>query len=413
MRILIVEEALRAGNGHWPRYIADLATRFRQEGDTVDILGHRDANEKVLSVVEKVTPWLSRDCRVDPRSIGFVGGLRHNWSHYRDLSRWLNSNADYDWILSLSSRPKHLLAYVLFAHRLRRHKTKFLLLFVLAPAKRDATGKIAWSLSNVFAKSCFKLLGLPASRGQVVIAAETENMRAEIQDFCELPTTLFPHPVELAIAKDLQSPTLIREDRQANKTIRIVAPGVARYEKGSDLLQAAIKRWLASHNREETAVNFILQWPESFALPNGEICEPDPQLLADTRVEFCSGLLTGDSYVDFLRQADLIVLPYRAAAYHARVSRVAIEAARLGKPIIYTEQTWIREVANRVGTGVAFTTESAEAIAEAISIALQRIDELKHLAEQGSKHVRDFYTTSKFRGLLCEHLASRPYEECK
>ncbi|HBJ34692.1 MAG TPA: hypothetical protein DDZ51_08005 [Planctomycetaceae bacterium] len=413
MRILIVEEALRAGNGHWPRYIADLATGFRREGDTVDILGHRDANEKVLSVVLDVTPWLSRDCRVDPRSIGFLGGIRHNWSHYRDLSRWLRSNSEYDWILSLSSRPKHLLAYVILAQRFRRHRTKFLLLFVLSPGKRNAEGEIAWSLSNVFAKSCFKLLRLAASRGQVVIAAETDRMRAEIQDFCGLPTTLFPHPVDLPIAKDQQSATLTRDHRQANKTIRIVAPGLARHEKGSDLLQAAIKIWLARHKPEEPTVKFILQWPEPFPLPNGEICAPDPQLTADGHVEFCTELLTGDSYVDFLRQADLIVLPYRAAAYQARVSRVAIEAAMLGKPIIYTEQTWIREVADRVGTGVAFTPESPEAISEAISKALDRIDELKHLADRGSQHIRNFYTTSKFRGLLCDHLASSPYQECK
>lgn len=202
MRILIVEEALRLGNGHWPRYIADLAAGFRAEGDFVDVLGHRDANDKVKSVVPNVVPWLSRDCRADARSQGLIGGIRHNLCLKRELKAWLQGRQPYDWILSLSSRPKHLLAFAMLARAGYCARLRFLLLFVISPGQQDEAGKFRLSASNLFAKFCFALLRPAVQRGQVVIAAETKGMQAEIERFSDLRTLLFPHPVEAAQAPE-------------------------------------------------------------------------------------------------------------------------------------------------------------------------------------------------------------------
>ena len=661
MRILIVEEALRLGNGHWPRYVADLAAGFRAEGDVVEVLGHREANEKVKSVVPNVVTWLSRDCRADARSQGLIGGIRHNLCLKRELGAWLKGREPYDWILSLSSRPKHLLAFAMLARARYCARSRFLLLFVISPGQQDEAGKFRLSASNLFAKFCLALLRPAVCRGQVVIAAETQVMQAEIGKFSELRTVLFPHPVEAAqtreenaeklkaemlkkdgttkdtsparqriaqgevecvgweptgakrseghergeevsttierqggrekeqpkvgpkgegvgttesndtdehgyqknqqsdaqgtcagsvfsdpstseLARDSEKTPLTRSpsipavamraetremgsagenqladskefldgqsqaglqmDNQKGHTIRtvnapsasgeysssvsirdirgqnsdaldagrsaldskapatsypqpatstkpllVVAPGLARYEKGSDIFQEAIKlilsnkvasdKWQVASAQNQSAeglsepvtnyslpataamptsvprdpffvpvvgrpLKFVFQWPEDFDLPDGRRCAPDHDLLKDERVKFSKDLLTGEAYWDFLQQADVIVLPYRSESYRARVSRVAIEAAMLGKPMVYTKGTWISEVVEMVGAGVAIAEEIPQSLAEAIQMAIGDLDMLQSEAECGVERVRKFYSVSSFHHLLGE-----------
>jgi glycosyltransferase involved in cell wall biosynthesis len=209
------------------------------------------------------------------------------------------------------------------------------------------------------------------------------------------------------------------------KPVVVVAPGFARYEKGSDLMQAAIRLVL---QKAETlkleklksldagrstldsyascsplpALRFVLQWPEDFDLPDGRRCGPNPDLLKDERVKFSKDLLTGEAYWDFLQQADVIVLPYRSESYRARVSRVAIEAAMLGKPMVYTKGTWISEVVAMGGAGVAIAEETPQSLAEAIQMAIGDLDTLQSEAERGVARVRNFYSVSSFHHLLVE-----------
>lgn len=535
MRILIAEEALRLGNGHWPRYVADLAAGFRVEGDVVEVLGHREANDKVKSVVPDVVPWLSRDCRADARSQGLLGGIRHNLCLKRELGAWLKAREPYDWILSLSSRPKHLLAFAMLARAGYCARSRFLLLFVISPGQQDEAGKFRLSASNLFAKFCFALLRPAVCRGQVVIAAETEGMQAEIERFSDLRTVLFPHPVEAAQTRKIEGTTkntnIHERGRQGDaqgtcagasepdsltskladspvseslirsaagpasspatshsllatapkalaldslaRPVLVVAPGLARYEKGSDIFQEAIKLILSNEvasaettgvwgsagepangspkgescgrdrgNRVSSAQNqsaaglsepvtnyslpstaalptsaprdpllataagrplrFVMQWPEDFDLPGGRRCGPNPDLLKDERVKFSKDLLTGDAYWDFLRQADVIVLPYRSESYRARISRVAIEAAILGKPMVYTKGTWISEVVAMGGAGVAIAEETPQSLVEAIQMAIGDLDALQSEAERGVARVRKFYSVSSFHHLLGE-----------
>jgi hypothetical protein len=543
MRILIVEEALRLGNGHWPRYIADLAEGFRAAGDYVDVLGHKEVNQKVRTVVQGVVPWLSRDCRADARSQGLIGGIRHNLCLKRELLAWLKGRDSYDWILSLSSRPKHLLAFAILSRAGYCARSRFLLLFVISPGQQDEAGKFRLSASNLFAKFCFALLRPAVCRGQVVIAAETKEMQAEIERFSDLRTVLFPHPVELPaellqgkaetlkseilkkkqpedrlgttndtnqhetltmdgsdrhgcgaglrlagqagaafsnpsaseLARDSENAALTRSasipasaldaglstlDSKAPATshsllatapealaldlparpVLVVAPGLARYEKGSDMMQAAIRLLLQKAEtlkseklkegcsapkdrrseigdrglRESSnlvpssattggrTLKFVMQWLEDFDLPDGRRCAPDPDLLKDERVKFSKDLLTGEAYWDFLRQADVVVLPYRSESYRARVSRVAIEAAILGKPMVYSKDTWISEVVAMGAAGVAIAEETPQSLAEAIQMAIGDLDMLQSEAECGVARVRNFYSVSAFHHLLGE-----------
>ena len=213
MRILITEEALRLGNGHWPSYVQDLAEGFRAAGDQVDILAHKEAHPKVFEAVPGAIPWFSRDCRADPRSQGLLGGIRHNFSFARDLKAWLNEKGPYDWVLSLSSRPKHLMGFALLTKRnapFEIARTRFVVMFVLGFGKFAGAGEPAFipnSPVTYFTKFCFWMVADAVRRGQVVLAAETKGMQAEVERFSGLPTVLFPHPVEAAQTPEIEGTT--------------------------------------------------------------------------------------------------------------------------------------------------------------------------------------------------------------
>lgn len=184
--------------------------------------------------------------------------------------------------------------------------------------------------------------------------------------------------------------------------VRVIAPGFARHEKGSDLLQEAIKLM----GSKAAGAKFVFQWQEDFPMPTGKMVSPDPELKAGGAVEYLSAILTGEDYLQFLRSGDLVVLPYRSASYNRRVSRVSVEAALMGKPIVYTRDTWSAEVAAMAGCGVEIPEETPTAIATGIEEGLAGIEQLQQKAERGAEAVRDYYSVTQFRALLVQEKES-------
>ena len=198
MRILITEEALQSGTGHWLSYIGDIATGLRSLGDQVDVAVHQEATAKVLDRIAG-TPWFSRNCWVDPKSQGGVGGILHNFIFRKELLSWIDGHAPYDWICAFTMRLQHLLAFALLARSgAIPRKTRFFLLFVQGFGRYVGHGKPAdfqENASTKLARFCFWLLSPAVRSGRVVLAAETQGMQDELQRFTGCPVTLAPHPV--------------------------------------------------------------------------------------------------------------------------------------------------------------------------------------------------------------------------
>ena len=128
--------------------------------------------------------------------------------------------------------------------------------------------------------------------------------------------------------------------------------------------------------------------------------EPDSQLLEHEQVEFLNESLDAEAYGALLDRSDFVVLPYRSESYHQRLSRVAIEAAGKGIPLIYTLHTWTQEVVDLVGCGVPIQEESVECLVDALHQATLRVEELKSTAMQGTQKVCTFHTADTFREQL-------------
>ncbi|MFW5882765.1 MAG: hypothetical protein ACOCVG_00190, partial [Verrucomicrobiota bacterium] len=161
MRILIVEEALQRGNGHWPGYIGGIVAALRASGDDVDVLMHREAAPELVESLGG-TPWLSRNCWEDAASQGGLGGLRHNLGMEKELKVWLREQEPYDWVFALTMRLQHLLAFgCLSRWRGLPQSTRFLLLFVQGFGRYQGRGQpLAFprNPSTLLARFCFRML---------------------------------------------------------------------------------------------------------------------------------------------------------------------------------------------------------------------------------------------------------------
>jgi glycosyltransferase involved in cell wall biosynthesis len=400
LNLVFFEEALQSGTGHWPLYIGDIATAFRQAGDHVDVLAHRQADLRLLAEL-RATPWFSRNCWAEPSRQGGLGGLRHALRYGREVSAWLRRHPDVRWVGALTMRLQHLLAFSLLCRRpVHRGHCRYLLLFVQGFGVYQGPGlpvTFPPTASTRLARWCFRRLAPAVRSGRVVLAAETRAMQAELENFSQLPVKLFPHPVSLPAVPAPPSPPI---PAQGSPAITITCPGFARYEKGNDLLQEACRQLFAEEPQLDLQV--ISQWPQPFALPDGSEAAPDPALLSDGRYQLINHSLDRAAYAALLARSDLIVLPYRRSSYHNRVSRVAIEAALHGIPLVFMSGTWCEVVVELTGAGVAIADETPEAVDQALNAARDQLQELTQRARDATELVAEHYSALRFRHLLLE-----------
>jgi hypothetical protein len=129
---------------------------------------------------------------------------------------------------------------------------------------------------------------------------------------------------------------------------------------------------------------------------------PDPVLIADGRFQLINESLNRQAYAELLQRSQLIVLPYRRSSYHNRVSRVAIEAALHGIPLVYMSSTWCEEVVELTGAGVPIQSETPEALCAALRLALTQLEGLTRKARNHAELVAENYSAARFRQLLLE-----------
>ena len=208
--------------------------------------------------------------------------------------------------------------------------------------------------------------------------------------------------------------------------------GAARWEKGSDIFQEAIKLILknevasdgcrvASIQSECTRelgpaflpitsnplpataagrpLRFAIQWVEDFQDESGNLVSIDPWLRKHPQVEVIGRYFEGDEYERQLERTDVMVLPYRNP-YQLRVSRVVIEAMINGMPVIATRGTTLFEQAKEYGVVVGCEDGSSESLAEAILEVAENFEIMRVSAREKANSVAESFSVGFFRDLL-------------
>jgi glycosyltransferase involved in cell wall biosynthesis len=408
-RILIVEEALHSMKGHWFEYIKTIAAACREKGDEVSIIAHQAADPRIIEDLQ-AHPLLTHsawDRTLDsPNPLKrYFSVVLHNWRLYRSVDLILALEPKADCVLAPTILIHHLLAWTLLARQYRRRKYKRLVLFFVngqgtyrGPAQPP---RFPRNPKTALFRFLLRRLKPLVESGDVVLAAETEGMADEYFSFCGVPFRCLPHPIHFDHLENATDPGRFPAEPG---TLTFGCFGFARHEKGSDLLQEAI---LLIRQRQPTVrIRFLIQWLDDFRAPDGTLVTRHPALLRDPDVEYITRSLTGSEYTQLLDRIDAMVLPYRAASYYARVSRVAIEAASMGIPLVYTRHTWLEELVTEFGSGAGFQNEDIEGLVDAILQVATQIDFFQNRARNRRVLVRQHYCPEHFRAWMLGELSA-------
>ncbi len=199
---------------------------------------------------------------------------------------------------------------------------------------------------------------------------------------CGFPATLVPYPLAPSVTSN--SPPGFRH---------LLVAGGARLDKGFaevvDLVAALQQRGLL--------------WPITVQISSEDRHRNDPVLLEHiTRLRSLgyAGLVLQATTLDpaayrALFDGAVVLQPYRAQDFQSRVSGVTLDALAAGAPVVVTAGTWMADLVQRFGAGVATADLSAAGLIQAIESVLARHAQLANQAKAAAATV------------LAEHSARR------
>ena len=204
------------------------------------------------------------------------------------------------------------------------------------------------------------------ARGQARFATDSKKLAFEYRHLCGIEPEVFPSPRISPPAPP--SPPV----RASGEPVIFSCLGPARFEKGIDVMQAAIRTYLKRY--PTGPARFVIQWNDPILDADGAPYLPDPALRVDPRVELIEQTMSSAAYDAAVARTDCMLLPYRRASYFARISGVAVEAVTAGVPVIYTRDTWNEDLALELGAGIGVEDNDVSGLADAIATMVENFD---------------------------------------
>jgi glycosyltransferase involved in cell wall biosynthesis len=395
MNWLIVEDALKDRKGHWFEYVRSFRNGLRQLGDRVTILASQEAEVFIQTELE-ARPVLPESIwhQMGDGAGAFRRYLRvpaHAFKTWRSVRKVLRAGADYDVIFVPTMSVHHLLAWVwLIKGTLHKRKVRVLLYFVSTPVRVRSNGTPEWVKAPTTRLLAALLAGLRSEieAGKVVIGVETEPLQLTLSQLAGVPVRYLPQPVE-PLAENLAA---------TESDLLFACYGAARHEKGSDVLQLAIAKYLQTH--PQPRVKFAIQWIDDFHDESGRLVTKSPVLVNHDRVEYITHYFRDGEYAQRLAQTSVILLPYRLSSYRLRGSRVVLEALVNGIPVVATRGTSLAQQAEEFGAVELCQDEQAENLAAAIETAEHGYEALVMRARARMEKARERFSVRCFRNLL-------------
>lgn len=393
MKVLIVEEALEELHGHWFQYIRDMADGGRRAGHKVDVLTHKDAVPEVRAVFGD-NNVLSRSVYNRPKKDFGWRRLRSIWAHnrslYADVRKWVETqDKHYDVTILPSMRVDHVLA----AHWLKKDDRDgrlgtLVAIFADTVGEYTAPDTLVFPRGTLILKWAMRWCGCAPKRKRIVFATESRGLIEQYRKLCGLPLQYVPHVTVLP------SSLLARSTAEGEK-LALGTFGFTRYDKGPDVLHDALSM---EPPENFSGLRFLLQWTGDYLLPDGRLIEKQCHLCERFNLRYLDKFKTSEEYHHWLSKIDAILLPYRESFYKDKLSRVAIDAALVGLPIIFPRRTWLESFSQEYGSGVPFEPDDASSLRDAIFTLRHKFRELQAIAqERREKTSRDFSGEAFFK----------------
>ena len=397
-RLLVVEEALKTRVGHWYEYDRAVCDIHRALGIETTVAAHREVSSEIrdslpAAPVFHYTNW--DNIYAHPAAWRrYLGIAHHNLRVYQTMDRFLTANGPFDCVFVPTVVVFHVIAWrALLARHLGRSFSRLVLFFrnnvgSYGPGSQVPTFK----RNSIVWQKTLRSFAQHIENGSVSLATDSDRLATEYEHLGGIRPVVFPSPRIALPAK------LSEGQATGSRSYTFGSLGPARFEKGIDLLQAAVARFLAAE--PEADVRFLIQWNEDIIKTGGSIYRPDPALEADRRVIFLRDEIDSERYMHLLAEIDCMVLPYRREAYFARISGVAVEAVTAAVPVIYTKDTWMEDFVLGAGAGLGVRSGDIDSLTAAISSAVNQREQLAAKAVAQSHQAHNANSAERFVDLL-------------
>jgi glycosyltransferase involved in cell wall biosynthesis len=397
MRWLIVEEQLRDARSHHLQYLQTIAAASKARGIELTIAANTNFASDLRAILTAlpVLHDLSRLASSD------AGGrwqrqsklLRNIMVNASAVAHLIKANGPFDCVFCLTTWWPQLATLLLAKWWLGRSFPLLGLLFVIYPRLGEHQGAqlrlVRWLIDR---------LG-----DQVTIFAETKYAQQTWAELLGRSVHFVVHPAapppvmaggrtQFSVKSNKYS-TLVPLPVTPAKPVVFGFYGFARHEQGVDVLVEALE---ILQRRGQLKAEFRVLWPQGFRLPDGRWMERDQFAHLAPAVCFLDQALQPAEYVQRLVETNWLVLPYRVHSYEGRCSRISVEAAVMGIPVIYTRGTDLEEVLATHGAGLGVMEDDPEALAEAILSAMKDNGAFQRQATERRVPAQVFFSGARF-----------------
>jgi glycosyltransferase involved in cell wall biosynthesis len=397
MKVLIVEEALKGLHGHWFQYVGDIYDGGREAGHEIEVAVHRDACPEIRQRFH-CHPILNESVFGAEADGGGMRGLRRvfhrNFTLFRELHAHFRRGYRYDVVVATTPRVDHLYAHLLL-NWLWGGKAfrQLVLIFVESVGSYSADfSAIRFGKKSLPLKWGMRLARLLPGAQRMTLATESEGLAKQFRVFCGVDFTLVPHVTQWI---EPQEPTPPHSGDLVLGTY-----GFTRYDKGADVLQSALRK--LPTGGKATGCRFVIQWTGDYRLPDGTLVTKDPDLESRSDVEYLGAFKDANDFPVWLARTDVMILPYRREFYYDKLSRVAIDAAEAGMPMVYPTGTWLESFVAEYGAGVAFIPENPDSLAEALTSIIRDFSRVKARAMERKDSARADFSARHFFNIISE-----------
>ena len=129
-----------------------------------------------------------------------------------------------------------------------------------------------------------------------------------------------------------------------------------------------------------------------------------PRLLSSERVKIINDPLDHEAYTRMLAESSAVLLPYRKTSYYGRLSRVSIEAAATGIPLIVSPGTHAAQVAEHQGAGLIMEDLTSAALVDAMAQFLVDESTLSSRAGERAELARKQNSSANFLAQMLRSL---------
>jgi SAM-dependent methyltransferase/glycosyltransferase involved in cell wall biosynthesis len=241
------------------------------------------------------------------------------------------------------------------------------------------------------AARAFARLADAAKTSEVTLCTDSHRLARDLGSLTALPIQVFPIP-----HTDLTRQSALSK---SSSTAHFVSLGNARGEKGLAEIFAAIRK-SGSRPWAEQA-RFTLQIND----PSEDVVEAIASFRkrSDARVTLIDRILSSEEYYDLLQEADVALVPYHRDIYGERTSGVFLEAVTAAKVVLCTRDTWMSDLLDAHGGGIAVRDRSANDLCSAIGEIATNLPMFQERAIRAAAHWNKIHTPENLVAhLLCD-----------